>query len=296
MKSENKNLNAQKVLEFLKKRKVVSAVAVVAVVALVATVFAVNTSNNTAQPVSNVKEPQSDFLSGLTGGSKPTKPVVKEEVVKMPLHQPEKFVVAKPFYDTNMPLEQQELALSFYNKTYFENKGVDFVAKDKKSFDVIAAVSGEVVEITKDGLLGNIVVVKTKDGLVTTYSPMAEVLVAKGGQVKQGQLIGTSGTNELNKKLGAHLHFEVQVAEGANVATYVNPSLVWDKQLSSIAKIAEAQYSATTVSGTPAADNAKKDAAEKPAVDNAKKDAAEKPATDNTEKPANENRQEENAQ
>ena len=61
---------------------------------------------------------------------------------------------------------------------------------------------------------------------------MSEVKVKKGDSVTQGQVLGISGTNKLDKELGNHLHFEFY-AEGQ----IVNPNTYLDKELQASIKV-----------------------------------------------------------
>ena len=62
--------------------------------------------------------------------------------------------------------------------------------------------------LKEDELLGKIVEVK-HDKYVALYQSLSEVSVKKGDTIFQGQPIGKSGTNELDKSIGNHLHFEL---------------------------------------------------------------------------------------
>lgn len=49
---------------------------------------------------------------------------------------------------------------------YYLNIGVDLVVKGDKLFDVVVVVSGIVIKVIKDFLLGYVVEIDYKDGLV----------------------------------------------------------------------------------------------------------------------------------
>ena len=45
----------------------------------------------------------------------------------------------------------------------------------------------------------------------------------KNDKIKQGQVIGKSGTNELDKEIGNHLHFEIyENGSSVNPLNYLN--------------------------------------------------------------------------
>ena len=46
---------------------------------------------------------------------------------------------------------------------------------------------------------------------MSIYQSLSEINVKKGDIVSQGQILGKSGKNELDKELGNHLHFEMYV-------------------------------------------------------------------------------------
>ena len=102
-----------------------------------------------------------------------------------------------------------------------QNSGIDFIYENK--FDVIAVLDGVVTNVKEDELLGKIVEVNHNNEFVSIYQSLSEVKVKKGDSVTQGQVLGISGTNKLDKALGNHLHFEFY-AEGqiVNPITYIN--------------------------------------------------------------------------
>ena len=59
------------------------------------------------------------------------------------------------------------------------------------------------------------------------YQSLKDIKVKKDQVISQGQVLGTATTNELDKDLGNHLHFELLVS-GQNV----NPEIYLDKELS----------------------------------------------------------------
>lgn len=105
-----------------------------------------------------------------------------------------------------------------------QNSGIDFVYENK--FDVISVLDGTVTNVKEDEVLGKIVEVNHGNDFVSIYQSLSEVKVKKGDTVTQGQILGISGTNELDKELGNHLHFEFYA--GGQI---VNPSLYLDKEL-----------------------------------------------------------------
>lgn len=134
--------------------------------------------------------------------------------------------IGKSYYDYQGTAEEQEKSIIFHENTYMQNSGIDFVYEN--SFDVIAVLDGTVTNVREDELLGKIVEVNHNNDYVSIYQSLSNIKVKKGDTVSQGQVLGTSGTNKLDKELGNHLHFEFYAS-----GQIVNPSLYLDKELQS---------------------------------------------------------------
>lgn len=114
--------------------------------------------------------------------------------------------------------EENELT---YNATLGEwrfHGGIDILAE--ADTPVVAVADGEVASIDLDMLLGNIVTINHKGGLVSVYANLADsIAVTIGESVKSGDVIGTVGASASGEIVQAsHLHFEMK-QDGA----YVNP-------------------------------------------------------------------------
>jgi murein DD-endopeptidase MepM/ murein hydrolase activator NlpD len=72
---------------------------------------------------------------------------------------------------------------------------------------VYATADGLVVEATKHGNYGNLLVVDHGFGLQTKYAHLHSFSVSKGDRVKRGQIIGAIGAT--GRATGTHLHYEV---------------------------------------------------------------------------------------
>lgn len=96
----------------------------------------------------------------------------------------------------NHPIQGKE-------KTHF---GIDLAAASGKY--VYASASGTVVSVTysKKGY-GTHIVIKHRFGFETLYGHLKKVLVSKGQNIKQHELIGTVGTT--GSSTGYHLHYEI---------------------------------------------------------------------------------------
>lgn len=73
---------------------------------------------------------------------------------------------------------------------------------------VKAAADGVVVLAGEYGGYGRAVVIRHTEGLSTVYGHLSEVKVEEGKKVKQGEVIGLSGST--GRSTGPHLHFEVR--------------------------------------------------------------------------------------
>ncbi len=137
----------------------------------------------------------------------------------------ESVTIGKYFYDYKAEANQQEKSIIYHDDTYMQNSGVDFISQNV--FDVVAVLNGTVADVSDNETLGKIVEISHDNGCVTIYQSLSEVSVKKGDVVSQGQVIGKSGTNELDKEIGNHLHFEFY-ANGQ----IVDPTLYLNKELS----------------------------------------------------------------
>ncbi len=133
--------------------------------------------------------------------------------------------VLKNFYDYQSDETLQKNSIIVHENNYIQNAGVDY-GKDTE-FDVVSIIEGTVINVKEDDSLKGTVEIKHENGYVSVYQSLKDIRVKKDQVVTQGQVIGTATTNELDKDLGNHLHFELLV-NGQNV----NPEIYLDKELS----------------------------------------------------------------
>ena len=117
--------------------------------------------------------------------------------------------IGKNYYNYKAESAEQEKSIIYHENTYIQNSGVDFVYD--KTFDVVAVLDGEVTNVKEDEILGKIIEISHNNEYVSIYQSLSEAHVKKGDIISQGQVIGKSGKNELDKELGNHLHFEMYV-------------------------------------------------------------------------------------
>ncbi len=83
--------------------------------------------------------------------------------------------------------------------------GVDIVAAP--GTPVISTMSGKVVGVRWDDVLGNVVEIESDIGYRTVYGHLQTVFVEKDKLVEQGDVIGLLGST--GKSTGPHIHYEV---------------------------------------------------------------------------------------
>ncbi|TCP20266.1 stage II sporulation protein Q [Scopulibacillus darangshiensis] len=158
-----------------------------------------------------------------------------KEEFKWPVAKKDAVEIVTQFYDVNGSKEDQQAALVNYDHSYTQNTGIDIAAKDKKAFDVTAAMSGKVTKAKKDSILGYVVEVKHKDGVTTLYESLASTDVKPGDKVAQDDKIGVAGRSDYNKDAGIHVHFEIRKDGLA-----VNPVSYFKKGISSLDDVTKA--------------------------------------------------------
>ena len=132
--------------------------------------------------------------------------------------------IGKNYYDYKADAETQEKSIVYHDNTYLQNSGTDFVSENV--FDVVAVLDGNVTDVKEDETLGKVVEIKHENGYISIYQSLSEVSVKKGDIVTQGQVIGKSGTNELDKDMGNHLHFELYVnGQVVDLTLYLNKEI-----------------------------------------------------------------------
>lgn len=135
--------------------------------------------------------------------------------------------ILKNYYDYKSEAENQEKSLIYYENTYLQNSGVSYGRE--ATFDVVSILDGTVTSIKEDQNLGKIVEVTHSNDIISIYQSLSEVKVKENQEIKQGDIIGTSGTCNIESDLNNHLHFEM-IVKGA----IVNPENYFDKKISEI--------------------------------------------------------------
>ena len=132
--------------------------------------------------------------------------------------------IAKNYYDYQSDVTNQENAIIYYENTYMQNSGVDY--RKAGTFDVVAVLDGTVINVKEDNILGNIVEIRHNNEIISVYQSLSDITVKIDDTVLQGQIIGKSGVNNINKQLKEHLHFELYYK-----GMVVNPENYFGKKL-----------------------------------------------------------------
>ena len=72
---------------------------------------------------------------------------------------------------------------------------------------VVAVKSGTVTEVRTSATYGKLLRYETTDGYTILYAHLSEILVKKGENIKQGQVVAKSGNTGLST--GPHLHYGI---------------------------------------------------------------------------------------
>lgn len=115
--------------------------------------------------------------------------------------------IGKSYYDYKEKSNNQEDSIVYYENTYIQNTGVDYISKEV--FDVNAIADGKVISVTEDDIVGNTVKIEHNNNMISVYQSIKDVKVKENDEVTKGQVIATSGTNNISSDLGNHLHFEL---------------------------------------------------------------------------------------
>ena len=131
------------------------------------------------------------------------------------------------YYDKDSDEETQQKSLILYENTYMPNTGILYSSDEQ--FDVLSTLEGKVTKIDKDELLGNVVEITHSPSLVTTYYSIDNIKVSLDQEIKQGDIIGTSGKNNISSTSDNMMLFEVSY-NGTNI----NPNTYYDMNLTDL--------------------------------------------------------------
>lgn len=149
-----------------------------------------------------------------------------------------KEIIARPYTDSSIKIktnyynskddaETQKNSLILFENTYLQSTGIDY--QSDYDFDVVSILDGVVITVREDQTLGKLVEIKHKDNIISSYQSLSEIMVKVGDEVKQGTVIGKSGTANIQKDMGSHLHFELTIDSKT-----VDPEEYYDKELGNL--------------------------------------------------------------
>ncbi len=154
-------------------------------------------------------------------------PVVNTTTIINP-YLDQSVTIKKDYYDYKGDEEKQIKSITKKDNTYIQNTGIDYVCD--KVFDVVSILNGTVISALDDETLGKSVEIKHDNGIISIYQGLSEIKVKKDDVINQGTVIGKSGTNELDKELGNHLHFEIyDKGMPMNPSNYLNQEIQLEK-------------------------------------------------------------------
>lgn len=107
-----------------------------------------------------------------------------------------------------------------YEGIYRPSLGVA-IANNNEPFEVVSALSGKVVDIIQDPLLGLSASIESDDVLIT-YQSLGTCYLKEGDVIKQNDLIGTAGSNSYQSGLLNHLYIVTEMD-----GKVVNPHLLF---------------------------------------------------------------------
>lgn len=162
---------------------------------------------------------------------KPNEDIVTEtvEVINLPFVDETDYVVTRKFYEKNESKENQELSLIKYNNTYRTSDGTAYSKTDNTSFQVLSVLSGTVSEVKNNPLFGSYVVVTHDNDVKSYYYGLSDIKVEVGTTISQGDVIGVSGTTEIDQAAGNHVFLKITKND-----KYYNPEKLIGKQTSEI--------------------------------------------------------------
>lgn len=171
----------------------------------------------------NTKEPDFDYVSQTI--FEDDIPVVNTKPSIIRPYTDTEVKIVKDFYDFQADEQKQQNSIIYYESTYLQNSGIAYGGKEE-TFDVVSILDGTVVSVKEDNTLGKIVEVRHSNDIVSVYQSLSEIAVKENDEIKQGTIIGKSGSSNISKELNNHLHFELIIK-----GQIVNPENYYDKKV-----------------------------------------------------------------
>ena len=154
-------------------------------------------------------------------------PVVAEKKLIIRPYTENNVQIKTNYYNKNDDEETQKNSLILFENTFLPSTGISY--QSDYDFDVVSILDGTIITVIEDQTLGKIVEIKHDKNIISSYQSLSEVLVKEGDKITQGTIIGKSGTSNLEKDLGSHLHFELTIDSNT-----VDPEEYYDKELGNL--------------------------------------------------------------
>ena len=189
---------------------------VVPCVYLTALIMVIGSIYLTISSINNYFSDKNDFNYSINGMTKtPLYPVQgtetkKEETTSTNIIRPyksDKVEIGRYFYDKDSSEELQQKSIIYYENTYMQNTGVDYISDE--SFEIINVLPGKVLSVENDEILGNIIKIEHDKNFISVYEGIDNIKVKEGDTINENTVIATSGTSLINNNFKNSLHFEV---------------------------------------------------------------------------------------
>lgn len=201
------------------KRFVLPMIYVILVFVFVISTYVVFTAGN------DIPEEEINYVSNIIWSN--DTPVVSTDKVLQKPYNNEKVTIGRYYYNYKDESKNQQNAIIFYEGSYMQNTGVDYILDEK--FEILSVFDGTITKVENNEMVGNTVEIKHSNNIISVYQGLSEVNVKEGDTVTQGTKIGTSGTSKVNNNLGNHLHFELYIN-----GQVVNPEDCFNKKLNEL--------------------------------------------------------------
>lgn len=179
----------------------------IALVCLLSYAITASLQNTTEKAQKNIEYVSYEILTdnALPVSKEETQTTSNEDIIRP--YTSEKVKIGKNYYDYKSEEQKQEDSIIYYENTYIQNTGTDYTSDE--IFDINAISDGTVISITTDDIVGTTIKVEHQNKMMSIYQSVKDVKVKEKDTVTKGQVIATSGTNNISSDLGNHLHFEL---------------------------------------------------------------------------------------
>ena len=139
--------------------------------------------------------------------------------------------IVRYFYSAEDDAATQEMSLIQFGSKFFVSRGVTYTNATVSNFDVVAAMSGKVIDVTESSVYGVSITIDHGEGVLTEYIGLSEAKVNVNDEVAIGDVIGVSGIAEYDQEAKDHVHFRVSID-----GTYYDPLNVVGKTIEELRK------------------------------------------------------------